>query len=120
MPPAEAAAKLADAAFSRQAGSDTAATYTRMAGQVREQVYVRTRSGQHWNVTYSAVGDSATLQGMLDAAAAEQAGRAGAGTRAGALRTWSMEGGRRLSIPARPFRIPGGTTFQFMATYYRP
>ena len=117
--PATTGAQLLQAGFAR-AGADTAATYTRSADGVQEQVYVRTRGGQNWNVAYSAVGDSASLQAKLDAAASDQVARAGAGTSNGSLRGWTMDGGKRLSIPTRPFRLPDGATWQFMIVYSRP
>ena len=118
-PPATTRAQLLKMGFAL-AGSDTASTYTRSAGGVREQVYVRTRGGRNRSITYSALGDSASLQAKLDAAANDQRSRAGAGASSGPLRSWTMEGGRRLSIPARPFRLPDGGTWQFMIVYSRP
>jgi hypothetical protein len=118
-PPATASALLVQAGFAR-AGADTAATYTRSASGVVEQLYVRTRAAEHWSVTYSAVGDSAALQAKLDAAAAGQSASAGPGEVQGTLRVWTMAGGRRLALPTHPFRLPGGAAYQFMAVYSRP
>jgi hypothetical protein len=118
-PPAAARAQLLQAGFS-VAGTDTAATYTRSAGRVREQVYIRRRGGQLWSITYSAVGDSASLQAKLDDVASGQVARAGAGQANGPLRVWNTEGGRRLALPTHPFLLPDGATWQFMIVYSRP
>jgi hypothetical protein len=81
---------------------------------------MRTRGGQTVQLSYSAVGDSAALQAKLDAVAAGQAGRSGAAASQGPQRVWMMDGGRRLSIPTRPFRLPDGATYQFVVVYSRP
>lgn len=119
-PPAEARAQLLQAGFSVEAGGDTAATNRRASTRLQERVYVRIRGGQHWNMTYSAVGDSAALQAQLDAVAADEAARSGAGAADGPRRVWAMEGGRRLSVPARPSRLADGATYQFVVLFYRP
>jgi hypothetical protein len=141
-PPAAARAELERAGFQRRANAlayggsapgaaaefrgrrivaDTAAsTHTRESGGVTESVFLRSRGGQTVQLVYSTVGDSTALQAKLDAVAAGQAGRSGAAASQGSQRVWMMEGGRRLSVPTRPFRLPDGATYQFIVVYSRP
>lgn len=137
-PPAEAAMQLERAGFRRLAGesrryqaprggrfqevaADTSqSTYSREKGRVSESVFIRRRAGQTVQMVYSATGDSASLQSKLEAVLADQAGRLGVAASQGPQRVWTMEGGRRLSVPVRPFALPDGATYQFMVLYHQP
>jgi hypothetical protein len=104
----------------RRSPADTAlVTYSRASGTLKESVLVRTRAGRTVQMSYSATGDSASLQQKADEAAADAGRKLGPDTRRGIVRSWQGGDGQRFSAPARPSRLPD-TRYQITLLYYRP
>lgn len=96
--------QLSGGGFRRVAADPSVSTYTRVAGDVTESVFMRAGEGAPVQLFYSAYGDSAGVHARLADAAAGIAGRAGDG---------------RLTLPARPSRL-GDRRYQFAVLFHRP
>jgi hypothetical protein len=122
LPAAQAAAQLEGAGFRRSttdnsrseplpgggsrriAADPSASTYTRVAGDVTESVFMRAGETGPAHLFYSAFGDSAGVHARLATAAADVARRSGDG---------------RLTVPASPSRLADGR-YQFTVLFHRP
>lgn len=99
--------------------ADSSFTFQLQTGTLREELSVRLREGRLWHVYYSASGDSASLQRVIETAAAAASRRWGAPSVEENVRSWMVGPRARFVLPSRPAAMPEGS-YQLGIVYHRP